>query len=304
MITRSPARASHDEEASAKRTAAQLSVLAAAFLIALKTATGLLTGSISVWASLLDSAMDIFASTVNFFAVRAAARPADQDHAYGHGKAESLAGLFQALVITVSGIFLIREAIHRILNPHETRSEWMGIIAMIIAMAVSAALVARLRAVARRTDSPALSSDAIHYASDIYTNAGALVALVIVSISRWQLIDPIISIAISLYILWSAFSVARESIDVLMDRRLPGEIDEQVAEAVSRFKDDGVFGFHDLKTRRSGSLKFIDLHLEVARDLSLQDAHELTVRVLREIESAIPRAQVQIHTDPVGHVDE
>lgn len=288
----------HREEAAAKNSAARLSILAAAFLIIIKTITGFLTGSISVWASLLDSAMDIFASIVNFFAVRAASRPADEDHTYGHGKAESLAGLFQALVITASGAFLIWEAIRRLRQPHDITSEWLGIGTMVIAITVSLGLVARLRGVARKTESPALASDAVHYASDIYTNGSALVALAIIYFTGWKIADPIISIVISLYILWSAFSVGREAIDILMDRRLPLEIDEQVGAIVDRYKDQGVFGFHDIRTRRSGSLKFIDLHLDVDRHLTFEQAHDLTVRVLREIEAEIPRSRVSIHTDP------
>src|ERR687883_1480433 len=124
-------------EEAAKTSAARLSMLAAAFLIVLKTATGFITGSISVWASLLDSAMDIFASTINYFAVRTAARPADEDHAYSHGKAESLAGLFQSIVIAASGIFLIYESIRRIINPQETSSELIGTLTMIVAVIVS-----------------------------------------------------------------------------------------------------------------------------------------------------------------------
>lgn len=287
-----------DAETAAKNEAARLSILAAGFLVALKTATGFLTGSISVWASLLDSAMDIFASTINLIAVRAASRPADEDHAYGHGKAESLAGLFQSLVIAASGIYLIWEAARRITGPHTTSYEWIGMATMLVATATSIALVRRLQRVARETDSLALHSDALHYLTDIYTNMSALVALLIVRLSDWQTADPLISILIALYILWSAAHVARESIDVLMDRRLPAEVDEQVAEIVSRFRPEGVLGFHDLRTRRSGSQKFIDLHLEVERDQRLEEAHDVTVRVLRAIEAEIPRARVQIHTDP------
>jgi ferrous-iron efflux pump FieF len=290
---------SDKREERAKVRAAQLSILAAAFLIALKTGTGFLTGSISVWASLLDSTMDIFASVINFFAVRAASRPADEDHAYGHGKAESLAGLFQSLVIAASGIFLIREAIRRIIAPHPTSSEMIGVVVMIIAVMVSAALVVRLRRVARETESPALLSDSLHYATDIYTNSGALLALLIIIMTGWLIIDPIISIAIAFYILWSAFNVGRDAVDVLMDKRLPIDIDEQVASVVHSFREQGVLGFHDLRTRRSGSQKFIDLHLEIERDKRLEEAHNLTVRVLRAIEAEIPRSRVQIHTDPV-----
>jgi cation diffusion facilitator family transporter len=126
-----------------------------------------------------------------------------------------------------------------------------------------------------------------------------LVALVVIYFTGWTIVDPIISIAISIYILVSALEVGRESVHVLMDRRLPPEVDAQVAEIVSRFRAEGVLGFHDLRTRRSGSQKFIDLHLEVERDQTLEEAHAASVRVLRAIEAEIPRAKVQIHTDPV-----
>src|SRR3712207_4359061 len=245
-------------EARLKASAARLSVAAAAFLIALKTLTGALTGSISVWASLLDSAMDIFASAINYFAVRAASAPPDEDHRYGHGKAESLAGLFQSFVIGVSGLLLLWEAVRRVVTPRPTESEWLGVGTMAVACVVSIALVARLRAVARKTDSPALNADAVHYATDVSTNGAALAALLIVALTGRTLADPLVSILISGFILWSAVEVARDSVNVLMDRRLPREIDDRVARVVERFRPEGVLGFHDLRTRRSGSLKFID----------------------------------------------
>lgn len=285
-------------EARLKASAARLSVGAAAFLIALKTLTGVLTGSISVWASLLDSAMDIFASAINYYAVRAASAPPDEDHRYGHGKAESLAGLFQSFVIGVSGLVLLFEAVRRVITPHPTASEWLGVGTMTVACGVSFALVARLRQVARKTDSPALSADAVHYATDVYTNGAALVALLVVALTGWTLADALISILISGFILRSAVDVARDSVNVLMDRRLPRAIDATVASVVERFRAEGVLGFHDLRTRRSGSHKFIDLHLEVEADQTLQQAHDLSVRVLRAIEAEIPRSRVQIHTDP------
>lgn len=294
------AQSHHSREAALKTSTARLSIYAAAFLIALKTGTGWLTASISVWASLLDSIMDIFASSLNYFAVRISSKPADEDHLYGHGKVESLAGLFQALVIGLSGSFLIWEAIHRLRQPRPTQSEVLGIVSMVIAIIVSIALVFRLRKVARETDSPALSSDALHYATDVYINLGVLGALAVTMITGWQLVDPLVSIAIALYILWSAAHVAYEAVNVLMDRRLPSDVDETVATIVSRFEADGVLGFHDLRTRRSGSHRFVDLHLEVQRTKAFEEAHELTVQVIRAIEAELPRTRVQIHTDPAG----
>ena len=283
-----------------KTSAARLSIFVAVFLIALKGTTGWLTASISVWASLLDSVLDLFASTLNFIAVRAASRPADEDHAYGHGKAESLTSLFQAIVIGASGIFIVWEAVHRIRVPHQTRSELIGIVSMIVAIAASAWLVRKLRRVACETDSPALSSDALHYMADIYINASVLVALLLTVFTHWSLADPLISLAIALYILKSAFGLARESVSILMDRRLPVDVDDKIAEIVARYNSEGVQGFHDLRTRRSGSQRFVDLHLEVDRNKRFEEAHDLTVKVLRTIEAEIPRTKVHIHTDPTG----
>jgi ferrous-iron efflux pump FieF len=285
-------------ETAMKNSAARLSIVVAVFLIALKGTSGWLTGSISVWASLLDSVLDLFASTLNFIAVRASSQPADEDHAYGHGKAESLTSLFQAIVIGASGMFIVWEAVHRIREPHQTRSELIGIASMIVAITASVWLVRRLRRAAHETDSPALSSDALHYMADIYINAGVLVALLLTALTHWTLADPLISLAIALYILKSAFALGRESIDVLMDRRLPVEVDKKVAEIVARYQNEGVQGFHDLRTRRSGSQRFVDLHLEVDRNKRFEDAHDLTVKILRAIEAEIPRTKAHIHTDP------
>jgi cation diffusion facilitator family transporter len=288
------------EERAKKASAARLSIIVAIFLIALKATSGWLTGSLSVWASLLDSVLDLFASTLNFIAVRAASRPADEDHTYGHGKAESLTSLFQAIVIGASGVFIVWEAVHRIRDRHQTRSEVIGIVSMMIAIAASVWLVRRLRRVAQETESLALGSDALHYATDIYINSGVLVALLVTAFTGWSVADPLISLAIALYIVKSSYELAHESISVLMDRKLPLEVDGKVAEIVARYQNEGVYGFHDLRTRRSGSEKFIDFHLEVDRNKRFEESHELTVKILRAIEVEIPRSKVHIHTDPAG----
>ena len=300
MAVPTTAHSSTADEAATKNSAARLSIIVAIFLIAIKVTAGWLTGSLSVWASLLDSVLDMFASTLNFIAVRVASRPVDKDHAYGHGKAESLTSLFQAIVIAASGMFIIWEAVHRITEPHKTRSELVGVGSMIIAIVVSAWLVRVLRRVAHETDSPALNSDAVHYTADIYINASVLVALLLTAVTDWTLADPLISLGIALYILKAAFALAHESVNILMDRSLPAEVDDKVAEIVARYKDQGVRGFHDLRTRRSGSQRFIDLHLEVERNLRFEEAHDLTVKILRAIEAEIPRSKVHVHTDPTG----
>ena len=203
-------------------------------------------------------------------------------------------------MIALSAAYLIYEAVNRIAEPRPTRAAWFGATAMLVAVGVSASLVSKLRRTARLTDSPALHSAAAHYASDVYTNIAALFALVLTAATNWQLADPIISISLSVYILWFAVGVGREAADVLMDRRLPIEIDEKVAEVVGMFRGAGVIGFHALRTRSSGSQKFIEFHLEVERGRKFEEAHEITVSVIRAVEEEIPRSRVQIHTDPWG----
>lgn len=285
--------------AALKQSAARLSIVTAAVLIVLKTATGLLTGSISVWASLLDSVTDIIASVINYLVIRIAARPADEDHTYGHEKAESLGALCQALIISVSGSLIIWGAINRILKPVAPDAAWLGIGSMFISMMISFALVRRLRRVARETNSPAIQSDAAHYATDIGTALSALIALLLVTLTGWKLADPIISIGISLYILWSAAGIARHSVDILMDRHIGTDADAQIARIVSNYRNEGVRGFHKLRSRYSGAQRFIDLHLEVDENKTFREAHDLTVLVIRAIEAEIPQVSVHIHTDPV-----
>lgn len=285
-------------ETQAKFNASRLAISVALCLVALKIASGWYTGSISIFASLLDSTMDVFASTINFLAVRAAARPPDEEHTYGHGKAESLAGLFQSVVVLVSGGFLIFEAARRIITPQATRNELVGVLTMIIALGVSLSLVMYLRRVARETESAALRSEAMHYITDIYTTTSALIALVITLFTGWQLADPIISLVISIYILLYAATNARSFIDALMDRSLPESVNEIVADVITNYIPRGVCGFHDLRTRSAGSEKFIELHLEIEATKTFVEAHAITVDVIRALEEAVPRAHVQIHSDP------
>jgi ferrous-iron efflux pump FieF len=287
-----------DETHGLRRTrAAAVSIAVAAALAGLKFAAGLMTNSLSLLASAVDSLTDIFASTVNFFAIRAAARPADADHAYGHGKAEGLAGLFQSVVISASGLYLGYEAVRRLVEPQPLQAEAVGIAVMAISMVATQLLVWFLRRVARETRSLALEADSLHFSTDVLANAGVLVLLVIVKLTGVPVLDPLASLAISAYILYAASGVMRDSIDQLMDRALPDDIHVRVREIA--LSDAEVAGVHDIKSRASGPRRFIEIHLEIDGSKSLQQAHDTAVRVLRHIEREIPGSKVFVHTDPV-----
>ena len=280
------------------RRATNLAVAAAALMIAGKLGAWLATDSVSLLSSLADSVMDVLASLINLFAVRQALQPADREHRFGHGKAEPLAGLGQALFITASAIFLIVEAAGRIMEPEPIARAPVGIGVMIFAIIVTTALVAYQRRVVRLTGSTAIRADSLHYAADILMNVGVIAALALAMTVGWALADPIIAIAIAGVIVHAAVRVGWSAIQQLMDRELPEEDRERIREIVLEHPE--VLDCHDLRTRRSGIDSFIQVHVEMDRSLTLLRAHEISDDVEARIRKAFPHAEVLIHADPEG----
>lgn len=279
------------------RLATYASVGTAAVLILVKLGAWLLTGSVSVMASLLDSVMDAAASLVNLFAVRYSLRPPDIDHRFGHGKAEALAGLGQSAFIAGSAVFLSLHAVERLLNPEPLTQVGVGIAVMGFAIVATLALLAVQRHVIRRTQSTAIRADALHYATDLAANTATLVALVLASWG-WPALDPLFALGIAAYILYSAYQIARDAVNLLMDR----EMDPQAREAILRAAAavPGVLGVHGLRTRRSGPTPVIQLHLALADGLPLIEAHRVSLAVEAALLDLMPGADVIIHQDPVS----
>lgn len=273
------------------------SVATAVGLVLLKVAAGVLTNSLSLLASAVDSMTDIFASAVNLVAIRAGSRPADREHRYGHGKAEGLAGLFQGVVIGASGLYLGYESVVRLIHPQPISKETVGVVVMVVSMVATYVLVRFLGRVAAETKSIAIAADSAHYKTDVLANLSVLIVLVVVSATGWTIVDPIFSLAVSVYILVSAVKVLIASADHLMDRALPDDVHQMVREIVAGYPI--IRGIHDLKSRAAGSTQFIEMHLEIDGDLSLREAHDAAVEVLRDIERRIPNSKVFVHTDPV-----
>ena len=280
------------------RRATWFAVAAAALMIAAKLGAWLATDSVSLLSALADSVMDVLASLINLFAVRQALQPADREHRFGHGKAEPLAGLGQALFISASAIFLIVEAVGRIMEPAPIERAPVGIGVMGFAILVTAALVTYQRRVVRLTGSTAIKADSLHYASDILVDIGVILALVLAMTLGWGLADPIIALAIAGVILHAAFRVARAALEQLMDREFPDAERERIRRIVLEHPD--VRDCHDLRTRRSGIDSFIQVHVEMDRSLTLMRAHEISDAVEARIREAFPHAEVLIHADPDG----
>ncbi len=281
------------------RWATYASVATAALLIAVKTVAWMITGSVSVLASLLDSLMDVGASLVNLLAVRYALMPPDDEHRFGHGKTEAVAGLAQATFIAGSGVFLLLEAIDRLIKPAPPEQVGVGVAVMVISIVATLALVSFQHYVVRRTGSTAIKADALHYKTDLLVNAAIIVALLL-SAYGWDGVDPLFALAIGAYILHSAREIGLEAFHQLIDRELPDEQRRRIERIVSEHPD--VHGFHDLRTRLSGRTEMIQLHLEMEDDLPLVRAHEIADAVEQAIKREFPNADVVIHQDPLSVV--
>ena len=290
---------SQEHNARLLRLATYASVVTASLLIAGKLAAMLLTGSVSVMASLIDSLMDVAASLINLFAVRYSLMPADEEHRFGHGKAESLAGLAQATFIAGSALFLLLHAVDRLLNPQPLQAIGIGIAVMVFAIAATLILLGIQRYVIARTGSTAIRADSLHYFTDLLTNASIIVALAL-SLAGWQGLDPIFAIGIACYILYSAWQIGLDAFHQLMDRELP-DADRERIRAIA-LGHDQVRGLHDLRTYRSGQREIVQFHLELDGDLSLHAAHAVTEAVTAAIHEAYPAADIVIRQDPVGHL--
>jgi len=283
------------------RLATHASVATAGILILAKLAAWLLTGSVSVLASLVDSVMDAGASLVNLFAVRYSLIPADEEHRFGHGKAEALAALAQATFIAGSAVFLLLETIDRMLHPQPLAELGVGLTVMLFAIAATLVLLGVQHHVIRQTGSTAIRADALHYATDLATNTATVIALTLAHFG-WPGLDPFFALGIAVYILYSAQQIARDALQLLMDRELP-ESERQRLVEIAR-STPGVLGVHGLRTRQSGQTKVIQLHLELADDLPLREAHQISTSAEAKLREDFPHADIVIHQDPQSLGDE
>ena len=277
------------------KLASHASVATAGALLLMKLFAYWLTGSVSIMASLLDSLLDIVASVINLLAIRVALMPPDKEHPFGHGKAEALAGLGQATFIAGSAFFLMIQAVSRLQHPEEVVAMDIGIVVMFISIIVTGVLIVFQRHVIRQTNSVAIRADSMHYMTDLLTNSMVIVALVMV---WWGMpwMDGAMALVMGLYILYSAWHIIWESIQLLLDRELPEEIQESIRELV--LSDDDIEAVHELKTRESGHTQFIQLHLEMEGSMTLFQAHVISDRVMASLMSKFPAAEILIHQDP------
>lgn len=280
------------------RAATWAAIALAITLIISKGFAWIATESIAILGSLVDSVLDLLASAINFIAVRAALEPPDEEHRFGHGKAEAIAGLMQAAVILGSAAFLILESIERLIHPVAVEHPQLGIGISGFAIVITLALVMFQSYVVRRTGSLAVESDHLHYKGDLLLNLSVIGALLFSQYSTLPWIDATFGIGIAVYIAWNAKSIGERAMSELMDREFTTEDREKIFNLVLGNSD--VWGMHELKTRRSGLTSFIQMHVELDPKISLMDAHTIADEVEATVGEAFPNAEILIHTDPYG----
>lgn len=280
------------------RRASYASIAVALAMIAVKLVAWLMTDSVSLLSSLLDSLLDGAASLVNLVAVQQALVPADREHRFGHGKAEPLASLGQAAFIAGSAVLLLIEALQHLLTPQPVANTALGLGIMIFAVIVTLALVTYQRRVVRRTQSLIVSADEMHYRADLVLNGSVILSLLATTWLGWVYIDPICGAAIGFWIIYGAWRVANKAILQLMDHELPDEARARIRQIALAHPE--VRSVHDLRTRASGPNAFIQIHIELDGNLALAEAHRISDAVEADILAAFPRAEVMIHQDPEG----
>ncbi|MFV3129611.1 cation diffusion facilitator family transporter [Niveispirillum sp. KHB5.9] len=285
-----------------RRLATYASVAVALILIAVKLASYMATGAVSILSSLMDSSVDLLASVVTLLGVAQALQPPDSTHRFGHGKAEPLAALAQAAFVAGSGMFLAYEGVGRLAEPRPVESPELGIITMVFAIAMTALLLGVQRFVIRRTGSMAIAADSMHYSGDLLMNSAVIASLGLTAWSGWPYWDPLFALGIAIFLVWGSTRILREALGVLMDRELPDQDRAKIKEVVRGHAQ--ARGLHDLRTRSTGIGQHIEFHLELDPDLTLAQAHDITDEIERELRAAFPNAEFAIHQEPAGLDDE
>ena len=300
----SPARtpAAAEERARLTRSAAYASVAMALVLVGFKAWAVWRTGSTAMLGSLADTALDLVASFATLAGVWIAAMPADEDHRFGHGKAEALAAFVQVMLIVISAAGIAFRAVQQWLAGSRVASAEEGIGVSLLAILATLALLGWQRHVIRRTGSVAIRTDNVHYQSDLLLNLAVIAALALDRYLGVTGADPLFGLAIALWLLWGAWSASSEALDHLMDREWPEERRQQFLAVLARHPE--LRGVHDLRTRTSGAHDFVQFHAAVDPHLTVLEAHRLMDEIEARLEQEFPGVEVFIHPDPEGHLDE
>ncbi len=297
----SPILTREQQRAQLTTRAAIASITMALFLVVLKSYAAIQTGSVAMLGSLADTALDLLASIVTLVGVRFAAMPADDDHRFGHGKAEALAALAQVVLISISALGIAWRAIDRLTSSAKTEGLELGMGVSMVAIGATFALLAYQRYVIKRTGSVAIETDHVHYQSDLLLNLSVIIALVLDQLLGFRMADPLLGIGIALWLIYGAWRAASRSIDQLMDKEWPEAKRRDFLAAAADYPE--LAGLHDLRTRTSGAHDFVQFHVWVPGSWTVEQAHDRMDRVEEALQDRFPGTEILIHLDPEGHTD-
>ena len=280
-----------------KQKVAMLSIYSNSFLVALKLITGIFMMSVSVISEAIHSMIDLLAAIIANYSVRKSGIPADEDHPYGHGKYENYAGVIEAILIFFAALIIVYESITKFFSNSPVEFLWAGIIVMGISAVVNLFVSRRLYKVGIEEDSIALQADGLHLKTDVYTSLGVFLGLVLINITKWTFLDPLVAIFVAVMIVKAAYNLAREAQKGLVDEKLPDDEVEKVRKVLEEHRDLYV-GFHELRTRKSGSDRFIDVHLVVRYSITMSEASRVSEHMATDIERCLPNCHVTVKLEP------
>jgi len=280
-----------------KMKVAALSIISNTMLIIFKVIAGILSGSVSIISEGIHSGMDLLASIISFFSVRMASKPADKEHPYGHGKIENVSGFVEGVLILVASVWIIYEAIHKIIKPTEIEKAYVAIGVMLISAVINIFVSKKLYKTAKEEDSVALEADALHLRTDVYTSFGVAIGIILLKITSINILDPIVAILVAILILKEAIGLCKRSFLPLTDVKLSDE-DEKILNSILEKYNDRVLQFHNVRTRKSGKIKQIDFHMIVNKTLTVEEAHSLSEFIEEDVERVLKNTDVNIHIEP------
>jgi len=280
-----------------KTGVARLSVISNSFLILLKVFAGILSGSVSIISEAIHSSMDLLASIIAFFAVKIADTPSDEKHNYGHGKIENVSGVVEGLLILVAAIWIIIEAVRKMIDIQPIESIGIGSMVMLISAIVNTIVSRRLYKTARETHSVALEADALHLKTDVITSLGVAVGLLLMMITKLHWLDPVIALIVALLIIRESFELLKRAFFPLLDVAW----DQDELDTLQQIFTDMKVNHHDVKTRRAGNYRFIDFHIEMSPEISFEEVHDFCSLIETEIKQTFENVQITIHAEPLNH---
>ncbi|OAZ69164.1 Cation-efflux pump FieF [Bacillus siamensis] len=274
-----------------------LSVISNSLVVMLKIAVGMVTGSVAILSEAIHSFLDLIAAFIAFISVRISKKPADTGHPYGHGKVENLSGTIETMLIFAAGIWMIYECVQKLVNPEPVHLPVLGIVVMLAGALINLIVSKLVKREAVKVNSVAMKSNALHLLTDVYTSLGVAASLLVVTLTKWYILDPIIGMVLAVYIIYEAFKLMKEAFPPLIDTRLSEEEEQTILEIIETFHHEFI-EIHDFRTRRSGPQEYIDFHMVVASHVTIKDVHDLCDRIERDITDEFKQAQVMIHPEP------